>query len=132
MLQLLRLLLASGLLPAIRARLIDVRYPTARLLQGGAAALLIGWVVIIADGFLPVMAVAPVGLIAFVLATAVSIASNVVATLCALAVVYRRSRTATQTPVTGGQTAVAVLIVALAVVSFVGERVLSLVVAVNG
>jgi len=85
--------------------------------------------VTLADGFLPVMAVPPLGLIVFLLAMIVGIRSNVLELMFAITVIYRSMRTTPDFRIYSGLATLAGLVALLAVLSFVGRRVLSLVLA---
>lgn len=103
-----------------------------RVLRGGALLLLVSWILTIADAFLPVMTLPPLGLLAFLFCTVVSITTAIASAVLAGIVVLRRTG---KVPAPAGSARVgfglpALLIVAAAI-SVLGERILSIVAAVH-
>lgn len=67
------------------------RSADARIIRGGFLLLLGSWLLTIADAFVPVMTLPPLGLLLFLFATAVSVASAIAAALLAGIVLLRRT-----------------------------------------
>ncbi|MGN6325885.1 hypothetical protein [Pseudolysinimonas sp.] len=103
-----------------------------RILAGATLVLGGSWILTVADAFLPVMAVPPLGLLSFLLANVVSIASAIAAGALSVLVLARRTG---RVPVPAGGTRVGVglplLVIVAAVASFIGERALSIIAAVG-
>ncbi|WP_432825496.1 hypothetical protein [Dactylosporangium sp. CA-092794] len=129
--QLLRWLFVSGgaamLIRSLGAR-VD-RFSDGRLARTGWLLLVGSWVVVIAETFFPVMSIPPWGIISFLLSLAVSIGALAVAAMLALVILSRRTP-----PDRGSSTnsAVPVLLIAIAVVSFFAERTAGIIAAVEG
>lgn len=108
------------------------RSPDARIVRNGFLVLLASWLLTIADAFLPVHTAPPLGIVAFLFCTLVSIAAAIAAGVLAVAVLARRTgRVPAPTASTRIAAVVPLLLIAAAVLSFFGERVLSIVAAVN-
>lgn len=107
------------------------RATDARIVRGGFLVLGASWLLTIGDAFVPVMAVAPVGLLLFLLATAASIAAAIAAAVLAVLVLARRTGRVGAPPGARIGIGLPMLLVAAAGLSFIGERVLSIVAAVQ-
>ncbi|MEA9985966.1 hypothetical protein [Subtercola sp. RTI3] len=135
MIQLLRWVVVSGAgieVVHVSGRFLSKRRD-AQLAKTALILIGVGWVISVGDLFLPVMIVPPPGLIAFILTGVISIVTNVAAALLAgnliLRHVNRSRRIKAEYPghaVAGGS------LLVLAAVSFIGERMLGLVVAIHG
>ena len=133
--QLLRWLIVSGGALAIGRSLTQPlrRFADAQLARTAWLLLAVSWVVVIAETFLPVMAIPPFGVVLFLLSLVLSIGAVTTAAVLGLVVILRKSDTARSaddpsriSPV------IPALIVAAALASFFAERIIGIVAAVNG
>lgn len=135
MVQLVRWLVASGVGAEVvkgSSRLMSHR-PDRQLMGTALVLLLVGWVVSVGDLLVPLLALAPLGLLLFLTAGFVSIGTCVAAAVVAGNLILRRVRsTGAATAGYAGHGLLGAGLLLLAAASLVAERVVGLVAAIHG